>query len=157
MSDIAVCSSIVCWRMIGSRASTACASRRTGAATDVAAPDVVFTSRLVRPIYRCASGTQMKFASDEAGAHRVVEALQSVSRPTLATLLPAGATFIDLGLGVDLGYSDYIVVASTDPIERRLSPILEAAEQAIVEYESRISQFTSPTDALSLMEALAGP
>lgn len=49
------------------------------------------------------------------------------------------------------------MVASTDPIERRLSPILEAADQAIVEYESRISQFTSPTDALSLMEALAGP
>jgi hypothetical protein len=80
-----------------------------------------------------------------------------VSRPTLATPLPAGATFIDLRLGVDLGYSDYIAVASTDPIERRLSPILEAAEQAIVEYESRISQFPSPTDALSLMEALAGP
>lgn len=112
---------------------------------------------LLRATLGDAAGEVNLFASDEAGAHRILEALQSMGRPTLATLLPAGATFIDLGLGVDLGYNDYIVVASTDPIEPRLSPILEAAEQAIVEYESRISQFTSPADALSLMTALAGP
>ena len=97
------------------------------------------------------------FASDEAGAHRIIAALRSPDQPTLATVLPARATFVDLGLGVDLGYNDYILAASADPIEPRLSPILEAAERAIVEYESRISQFTSPAAALSLMEALAGP
>ena len=112
---------------------------------------------LLRATLGDATGEVTLFASDEAGAHRIIEALRSPDRPTLATLLPARATFLDLGLGVDLGYNDYVLVASADPIEPRLSPILEAAERAIVEYESRISPFTSPADALSLMEALAVP
>ena len=33
---------------------------RGSAATDVAAPDVVFTSRLVRPMYRCATADEVR-------------------------------------------------------------------------------------------------
>ena len=74
----------------------------------------------------------------------------------METLLESDDLFIDLSIGVDIGYNDSIFIASKAPIKTRLQPIVDEVERDILDYEKRINAFLTPREALKLIEKLAG-
>lgn len=56
-------------------------------------------------------------------------------RPTLAEVLDPGDIFVDIGVGVDLGYNDVMTVASHDDLHEELSRSCAAFEQRILAFE----------------------
>jgi hypothetical protein len=86
----------------------------------------------------------------------VIDRLRGETCPELEEVLQEDDIFVDLGIGVDLGYNDYFLVASKAPVEPVLIPIIEGAEAAILAYEGLVTQFTSPEVVLTLFADLAG-
>lgn len=111
---------------------------------------------LLRSVLGDAAGEISLFGTTEAGAYRLPNQLNADAGPAIEDLLTESDLFVSLGLGVDLGYNDHILVASRTTLRPILEPILDSAERAIGEYEARVNDFLSPHAALTLMERLAG-
>jgi hypothetical protein len=111
---------------------------------------------LLRSVLGDAAGEISLFATSEAGAHRIVDALRADQQPQLEELLFEDDLFVSLGIGVDLGYNDHIAVASRRDPRPLLEPVVRQVDEAIVEYEAGINAFISPDQALTLITRLAG-
>ena len=111
---------------------------------------------LLQSVLGDASGEISLFGTSERRAHLITDWLRGESPPEMETLLDSDELFIDLSIGVDIGYNDSIFIASKAPIESRLQPIVEEVERDILDYEKRINAFLNPDDALRLIEKLAG-
>jgi hypothetical protein len=110
---------------------------------------------LLRSVLGDASGEISMFGTSTVGLEVITNRLRADTRPELGDVLGATDVFVDIGIGVDLG-NDYVLMASKEPLEPRLEPLRSEAELAIEEYERVISPYTSPAEALHLMERLAG-
>lgn len=72
---------------------------------------------------------------DQEGADRLVGALRAAQPPRMSELISAGEVFIDLKIGVDLGYADVIVIQSPTNLQKRLETLAREYEEAIEAYE----------------------
>jgi hypothetical protein len=111
---------------------------------------------LLRNVLGDASGEISLLGTTESGIAGITEGLRGESRPDLFTLLGATDVFVDVGIGVDLGNNDYILMASKEPLEPRLELVRREAEKAIDDYERAMNPYTPPYEALRLMEKLGG-
>ena len=83
--------------------------------------------------------------------------LAGESRPAMTSILAANDIFVDVILGVDLGYNDALLVYTYAPIEDALTPALSARESAITTYE-RAAPFVSTLEGLlAALQELAHP
>ena len=113
-------------------------------------------SSLLRSTLGDASGEISMFGSTPEHAAKVVSLLRQDQEPTLDTLLEPADVFVDLGVGVDFGTNDYILMASKSPLEPILAPILHEAEEAITAYEQRINVYADAEQFLRLLGTLSG-
>ena len=111
---------------------------------------------LLRSVLGDAAGEISLIGTSATGVDVITDRLRGELRPELGELLGPTDVFVDIGIGVDPGNNDYIVMASREPLEPRLELLRHEAELAIEDYESSISPFTAPSVALQLMERLAG-
>ncbi|MGX6447392.1 hypothetical protein ACVU7I_04905 [Patulibacter sp. S7RM1-6] len=92
-------------------------------------------------------------ADDRLGA--LVDALRGPERPDLADLLGADDLFVDLTIGVDLGYHDSVIVHSRGDITERLTRLAREYEAAVTRYESRVPGTTTVEALLHELDRLA--
>jgi hypothetical protein len=111
---------------------------------------------LLRSVLSDAAGEISLFGTSEAGAHRIIDALQGDVQPNLEAILCDDDIFISLGIGVDLGYNDHIAIASRSDLRPVLESIGRDIDTAIADYEKAINPYVSPDQALALMARLAG-
>jgi len=81
--------------------------------------------------------------------------LNSDQCPILADFLKPGELFVDIGVGVDRGYYDSILIKSVTDIEDRLQNLVKQYTQAITDYEGNVSNLKTMEDALQAMAKLA--
>jgi hypothetical protein len=81
--------------------------------------------------------------------------LNSDQCPILADFLKPGELFVDIGVGVDRGYYDSILIKSVTDIEDRLQNLVQQYTQAITDYEGNVSNLKTMEDALQAMTKLA--
>jgi hypothetical protein len=91
---------------------------------------------------------------DQTGADRLVGALQSTQPPQMSELISAGEIFIDLKIGVDLGYADVIVIQSPSNLEDRLETLTREYEEAIRAYDSDVETITTVDEFNARMASL---
>ena len=113
-------------------------------------------SILLRSVLGDAAGEISLFGTTEAGAQRVVGVLRAEEPPAMARILAGDDLFVDLGIGVDPGCNDYVLLASRSPLAPLVEPAVQELERAIQQYERTVSRFTSPSEALRLIATLAG-
>ncbi len=86
----------------------------------------------------------------------LLHVLNSDQCPILTEFLKPGELFVDIGVGVDRGYYDFILIKSaSDDIENRLQNLVWQYTQAIADYEGNISNLKTIEDALQAMAKLA--
>lgn len=66
--------------------------------------------------------------------------LSSSERPSLSTLLNKDDIFMDLILGVDIGFHDGMLIASKVTLDTRMKQILSSLNNIIEQYESRSAE-----------------
>ena len=103
-----------------------------------------------------AAGQVSLYGTSQAGRERIAGCLSSPEQPSMSELLQADDVFVAVGIGVDRGYNDFIIVASRQALEPVLEPLRAEVEEAIAVYERGINESVSPADALRMMETLAG-
>lgn len=111
---------------------------------------------LLRCVLGDASGEISMFGTSSVGLEVITNRLRGDTQPELADVLGATDVFVDIGIGVDLGNNDYVMMASKESLEPRLELLRSEAELAMEKYEREISPYTSPAEALHHMERLAG-
>ena len=95
----------------------------------------------------------------EPGPDRLTALTRSLSgatRPSLAAVLQSGDVFIDLTVGVDLGYGDSLTIASHADLTARLRHLADDYDQRIADYEAKISGRSSIQAFLAAMQDLTG-
>jgi hypothetical protein len=75
--------------------------------------------------------------------------------PVLSNFLKPGELFIDIGVGIDRGYYDFISIKSAIDIEDRLQNLVWEYQQAIADYEDNFSNLKTREDALQALAKLA--
>lgn len=78
------------------------------------------------------------------------------SKPSLDKVLTPGDVFVDITIGVDLGYYDSIIVKSRDRLKERIEQLAREYEEAIMAYEQSIPAPDDLTAFRSAMNTLAG-
>ena len=68
----------------------------------------------------------------------LVHFLNSDECPLLADFLKPAELFVDIGVGIDLGYYDFILIKSVTDIEHRLQNLVRQYKRAIADYEGNI-------------------
>ncbi len=81
--------------------------------------------------------------------------LNSGQCPILIDFLNPGELFVDIGVGVDRGYYDFILIKSAIDIKDKLQNLLWLYTQAIADYEGNISNLKTMEDALQAITKLA--
>lgn len=102
-----------------------------------------------------ASAEVSVFALAEDRRDHLVEGLRGRRPPELADLLTDGDIFIDLTIGVDMGYLDSLIVYSRDDLSDRLDHLAREYEAAIEAYEGRVPEVTTVEGMLRELDALA--
>lgn len=95
----------------------------------------------------------------EPGLDRVTALARSLSgatTPSLAAVLRSGDVFIDLTIGVDLGYYDSITVASHADLTARLRHLADDYDQRIANYEAKVGGLQDIPAFLAAMPDLTG-
>jgi hypothetical protein len=95
----------------------------------------------------------------EPGPDRLTTLTRSLSgttRPSLAAVLRPKDVFIDLTVGVDLGYSDSITIASYSDLTVRLRHLADDYDQRIADYEAKIGGLLGIPAFLAAMQDLTG-
>ena len=113
---------------------------------------------LLRATLLDASAEVVLFAV-EPGPDRLTALMRSLSgaiRPSLATVLRPGDVFIDLTVGVDLGYYDSVTVASHEGLTARLRHLAEDYDQRIADYEAKGGGLPGIPAFLAAMPGLTG-
>lgn len=85
----------------------------------------------------------------------LVHFLNSDPCPRLTDLLKPGELFVDIGVGVDRGYYDFIKIKSVTDIKNRLHNLVRQYKRAIADYEGNISNLKTMEDALQAIAKLA--
>lgn len=86
----------------------------------------------------------------------LARSLSEASRPSLADVLRPGDVFIDLTVGVDLGYYDSITVASRADLTAPLRHLADDYDRRIADYEARAGALPDIPAFLAAMSALTG-
>ena len=86
----------------------------------------------------------------------LASALRGPEAPHMSALLSPGELYVDLTIGVDLGYDDVIVVQSVDEIEDRLGPLLDEYAKAVEDYEAEIDGLVTVEQVLVSLARLVG-
>lgn len=95
----------------------------------------------------------------EPGPDRLTALARSLSgatRPSLAAILRPGDVFIDLTVGVDLGYYDSITIASHADLTARLHHLAGDYDQRIAGYEAKADGLPGMPAFLAAMQDLTG-
>lgn len=95
------------------------------------------------------------FAVAEERQESHVAALCASEPPDLEGMLGDGDVFVDLTIGVDLGYTDSLIVWSRDDLSERLARLAEEFEAAATAYESRVPRTTTVEALLRELDRLA--
>jgi hypothetical protein len=85
----------------------------------------------------------------------LVEFLRSPSRPELAHFLADGELFIDIVLGIDMGFNDSLLIKSTTDIAAQVHELSQRFEQAVAGYERSAPNLRTLKQALRLLHDLA--
>ena len=85
----------------------------------------------------------------------LLDFLNTEQRPNLADFLKPGELFVDVGVGEDLGYYDYILIKSVSNIESKLQNLVQQYTQAITNYERNAANLATIEEALQAMGKLA--
>lgn len=83
------------------------------------------------------------FCLSEQRKDDLLMALRADTRPTMQDILKTGELFIDLLVGMDMGFFDAITVKSVVDITPRLNAVLADFRQAILAFEARIVNIRS--------------
>lgn len=95
----------------------------------------------------------------EPGPDRLTALARSLSgpiRPSLAAVLRSGDVFIDLTVGVDLGYYDSIMIASHADLTARLRHLADDYDQRIADYEAMVVGLPGIPAFIAAMPGLTG-
>jgi hypothetical protein len=111
---------------------------------------------LTRAALGDASAEVSVFAVADDRQDALVDALWAPEAPELSDLLGDGDLFVDLTLGVDLGYYDSLIVPSRDDITERLAHLAAEREAAIAAYEARVPRTTTVQALSAELDLLAG-
>jgi hypothetical protein len=110
---------------------------------------------LTRATLGDASAEVCVFAVSDDRRDELVDALRGRRPPNLSELLGDGDLFIDLTIGVDLGYYDSLIVYSRADIAERLNRLAGEYEAAIAAYEAHVPNITTVEDMLRELDTLA--
>lgn len=86
----------------------------------------------------------------------LARSLSGATRPSLAAVLQPEDVFIDLTVGVDLGYYDSITIASHADLTARLHHLADDYDQRIADYEAKVSGLPGISEFLAAMRDLTG-
>ena len=95
----------------------------------------------------------------EPGPDRLTALTRSLSgaaRPSLAAVLQSEDVFVDLTVGVDLGYCDSITIASRADLTARLRHLADDYHQRIADYEAKVGCLPGTPAFLAAMQTLTG-
>lgn len=90
----------------------------------------------------------------QTGADRLVNALQGAQAPRMSELISPGEIFIDLKIGVDLGYADVIVIQSPTDLQDRLETLTREYEEAVAAYERDVDAIADVDEFNARMTSL---
>jgi hypothetical protein len=102
-----------------------------------------------------ASAEVSVFALAEDRLDDLVEALRAPGRPRLTDLLGRGDLFVDLTIGVDLGYADSLLVYAQDDITAQVEALAHEYERSIEAYEARVPGVTTVEALLLELDRLS--
>ena len=100
--------------------------------------------------------TVFAIESGEARKDRLVAVLRGDGPPGLPEVPEDGDVFVDLTIGVDLGYYDSILVASRHDLGPKLDQLGHEYEQRVAQYESGVSNLADVDDLLAALGQLSG-
>jgi hypothetical protein len=84
--------------------------------------------------------------SDEGRLPKIIKTLNSVFRPKLAQVLGSTDIFIDVYVGLDLGYPDSILIKSMTDIGPRVDALTKEYQLSIGRYETRMTEIYAMDD-----------
>jgi hypothetical protein len=92
----------------------------------------------------------------QESADNFIKALKSKSQPQLKKLLIQGDIFIDIILGMDMGYPDAILIKSGQDISAKLDALVAEYNLAAEKYELRMAEIYEMNDFVGALAELAG-
>jgi hypothetical protein len=88
--------------------------------------------------------------------YNFVNSLKSKSQPRLDEFLTPEDIFIDLYVGLDMGYPDAILIKSGQDISAKLDALVDEYNLAAEKYESRMTEIYEMDDFVDALAELAG-
>lgn len=89
-------------------------------------------------------------------ADNFVRALKSETQPQLKDLLTSDDLFIDLYVGLDMGYPDAVLIKSGQDISLQLNALVNEYNLAIAKFENRMTHIYEMDDFVQALDELAG-
>jgi hypothetical protein len=87
---------------------------------------------------------------------KFINALKSKSQPQLKKLLTQGDIFIDIILGMDMGYPDAFLIKSGQDISAKLDALVDEYNLAAEKYETRMAEIYEMDDFVNALTELVG-
>lgn len=89
--------------------------------------------------------------NEEQNSDPLRKALQQTHKPDVSSILDSVELLIDLIIGDDDGYQDYLIIKSKKDISQLLNEISETVTQKSIEYEQALNSINTVTDFESLL------
>ena len=91
------------------------------------------------------------FAVKSENKEKIITKLQSNEKPILNEIIDKDELLINLFLGTDEGYQDYILIKSKSDIESKISEIVDKMNILAEEYENELENINSTKDFFNLL------
>ena len=89
--------------------------------------------------------------NEEQNHEQLTKSLQETYKPNVSNILDNVELLIDLVIGDDDGYQDYLIIKSKKDISKQLNEISETVTQKSIEYEQALNSIDTVADFESLI------